>query len=173
MPACTLCKVQQRPCLLALATLIFYFQPKPNVPEGPEYENMSPRQGKLQLIAYDIKTASPVHTMKLLSATQCCRQKFHGVYVRETCFKRFLEYHVTVSSHRTLLYFLKLVCNFCQVYDYFLGQFRQSFIVCIGLKWSGKTSPLEIVRQKVGTETWRYLPSIYDTGERNNNSVAS
>ena len=61
---------------------------------------------------------SPVHTMNLLSATQCCRQKFHGVYVRETSFKRFLEFHETVSSNRTLLYILKLVCNFLQVYDY-------------------------------------------------------
>ena len=41
-----------------------------------------------------------------------CRQKFHRVYVRETCFKRFLEFHETVSSNRTLLYFLKLVSYF-------------------------------------------------------------
>ena len=38
-----------------------------------------------------------------------CRQR---VYVRETCFKRFLEFHETVSSNRTLLYFLKLVSYF-------------------------------------------------------------
>ena len=50
--------------------------------------------------------------MKLLSATQCCRQKFHGVYVRETCFKRSFMVHETVSPNRTLLYFLKLVFNF-------------------------------------------------------------
>ena len=43
-----------------------------------------------------------------------CRQKFHRVYVRETCFKRFLEFHETVSSNRTLLYFLKLVSYFFQ-----------------------------------------------------------
>ena len=49
--------------------------------------------------------------MKLLSATQCCRQKFHGVYVRETCFKRFLEFHETVSSNRTLHYFLQLLAS--------------------------------------------------------------
>ena len=54
--------------------------------------------------------------MKLLSATQCCRQKFHGVYVGETCFKRFFMVHETVSSNRTLLYFLKLVCNFSRLY---------------------------------------------------------
>ena len=53
--------------------------------------------------------------MKLLSATQCCRQKFHGVYVRETCFKRFLEFHEIVSSNRTLLYFLKLVSYFSRL----------------------------------------------------------
>ena len=41
-----------------------------------------------------------------------CRQKFHRVFVRETCFKRFLEFHETVSSNRTLLYFLKLVSYF-------------------------------------------------------------
>ena len=41
-----------------------------------------------------------------------CRQKFHRVYVRETCFKRFLEFHETVSSNRTLLDFLKLVSYF-------------------------------------------------------------
>ena len=41
-----------------------------------------------------------------------CRQKFHRVYVRETCFKRFLEFHETVSSNRTLLYFLKLISYF-------------------------------------------------------------
>ena len=41
-----------------------------------------------------------------------CRQKFHRVYVRETCFKRFLEFHETVSSNKTLLYFLKLVSYF-------------------------------------------------------------
>ena len=58
---------------------------------------------------------SPVHTMKLLSATQCCRQNFHGVYVRETCFKRFFIVHETVSSNRTLLYFLNLVCNFSRL----------------------------------------------------------
>ena len=45
--------------------------------------------------------SSPVHTMKLLSATQRCRQNFHRVFVRETCFKRFLEFHETVSSNRT------------------------------------------------------------------------
>ena len=38
-----------------------------------------------------------------------CRQKFHRVYVRQTYFKRFLEFHETVSSNRILLYFLKLV----------------------------------------------------------------
>ena len=38
--------------------------------------------------------------------------KFHHVYVRETCFKRFLEFHETVSLNRTLLYFLKLVSYF-------------------------------------------------------------
>ena len=53
--------------------------------------------------------------MKLLSATQCCRQKFLGVYVRETCFKRFLEFHETVSSNRTLLYFLKLISYFSRL----------------------------------------------------------
>ena len=41
-----------------------------------------------------------------------CRQKFNRVYVRETCFKRFLVCHETVSSNRTLLYFLKLVSYF-------------------------------------------------------------
>ena len=41
------------------------------------------------------------------------RQKFHGVYVRETCFKRFFMVHET--SNRTLLYFLKLVCNFSRL----------------------------------------------------------
>ena len=41
--------------------------------------------------------------------TQCIIQKFHGVYVRDTCFMRFLEFHETVSLNRTLLYFLKLV----------------------------------------------------------------
>ena len=41
-----------------------------------------------------------------------CKQKFHRVYVRETSFKRFLEFHETVSSNRTLLYFLKLVSYF-------------------------------------------------------------
>ena len=41
-----------------------------------------------------------------------CRQKCHRVYVRETCFKRSLEFHETVSSNRTLLYFLKLVSYF-------------------------------------------------------------
>ena len=47
---------------------------------------------------------------------QSCRQKFHGVYVRETCFKRFFMVHETVSSNRTLLYFLlALVCGvFCE-----------------------------------------------------------
>ena len=57
------------------------------------------------------RVLSPVHTMKLLSATQCCRQKFHRVYIRETCFKRFFMAHETVSSNRALLYILKLVCN--------------------------------------------------------------
>ena len=41
-----------------------------------------------------------------------CRQKFYRVYIRETCFERFLEFHETVSSNRTLLYFLKLVSYF-------------------------------------------------------------
>ena len=40
---------------------------------------------------------------------------FHGVYVRETCFKRFLEFHETVSPNRTLLYFLKLVSYFSRL----------------------------------------------------------
>ena len=53
--------------------------------------------------------------MKLLSSTQCCRQKFHGVYVRETCFSRFFMVYETFSSNRTLLYFLKLVCNFSRL----------------------------------------------------------
>ena len=52
---------------------------------------------------------SLVQTIKLLYETQCCRHKFHGVYIRETCFKRFLEFRETVSSNRTLLHFLKLV----------------------------------------------------------------
>ena len=43
-------------------------------------------------------TLSPVHTMKLLYETQCCRHKFHCVYVRETCFKRFLEFHETDTA---------------------------------------------------------------------------
>ena len=46
--------------------------------------------------------------VRALWSPQCCRQKFHGVYVRETCFKRFLEFHET----GTLLYFLKLVSYF-------------------------------------------------------------
>ena len=37
------------------------------------------------------------------------------MYVRETCFKRFLEIHETVSSNRTLLYFLKLVSQFSRL----------------------------------------------------------
>ena len=45
------------------------------------------RQTKCSIL---VMCLSPVHKMKLLSATLCCRQKFHGVYVRETCFKRFL-----------------------------------------------------------------------------------
>ena len=53
--------------------------------------------------------------MKHLSTTRCCRQKFHGVYVRETCFKRFLEFHNTVASNRTLIYFLKLVSYFSRL----------------------------------------------------------
>ena len=53
--------------------------------------------------------------MKLLYATQCCWQKFHGVYVRETCFKIFLELHETVSSIRTLLSILKLVLYFSRL----------------------------------------------------------
>ena len=69
----------------------------------------------LKLVCNFSRLLSPVHTMKLLSATQCCRQKFHGVYVRETCFKRFFMVHETVSSNRTLLYFLKLVCNFSRL----------------------------------------------------------
>ena len=52
---------------------------------------------------------SPVHTMQLMYNTQCIMQKFHGVYVRDTCFMRFLEFHETVSLNRTLLCFLKLV----------------------------------------------------------------
>ena len=54
-----------------------------------------------------------------------CRQKFHRVYVRETCFKRFLEFHETVSSNRTLLYFLKLVCSAISE-----GQFTCNFYKC-------------------------------------------
>ena len=74
--------------------------------------------------------------MKLLSATRCCRQKFHRVYVRETCFKRFLEFHEIVSSNRTLLYFLKLVSYFArQLANHSSavseGQFTCNFYKCV------------------------------------------
>ena len=79
---------------------------------------------------------APLHTMKLLSATRCCRQKLHGVYVRETCFKRFLEFHETVSSNRTLLYFLKFVSYFSRLLANLRsviseGQFTCNFCQCV------------------------------------------
>ena len=78
---------------------------------------------------------SPVHTMKLLSATGCCRQKFHGVYVRETCFKRFFMVHETVSSNRTLLYFLKLVCNFSRLLANHSSAIYAGQFTCNSCKW--------------------------------------
>ena len=65
-----------------------------------------------------------------------CRQKFHCVYVRETCFKRFLEFHETVSSNRALLYFLKLVSYFSrQLANHSSaiseGQFTCNFYKCV------------------------------------------
>ena len=68
--------------------------------------------------------------MKLLSATQCCRQKFYGVYVRETCFKRFLEFHETVSSNRTLLYFLKLVKYFYRLLANYSSAISEGQFTC-------------------------------------------
>ena len=72
--------------------------------------------------------------MKLLYETQRCRHKLHGVYVQETCFKRFLEFHETVSSNRTLLYFLKLVSYFSRPLANHSSAFPESQFTCNSCK---------------------------------------
>ena len=45
----------------------------------------------------NVKTVYPLQTKFAGGIIIICRQKFHRVYVRETCFKRFLEFHETAS----------------------------------------------------------------------------
>ena len=93
-----------------------------------------------------------------------CRQKFHRVYVRETCFKRFLEFHETVSSNRTLLYFLKLVSYFSrQLANHSSaiseGQFTCNFYKCA-----------YTIKKGVGTKArYNMVSPIYTEGKKFSN----
>ena len=85
--------------------------------------------------------------MKLLYDVHCMIQKFHGVYVRDTCLMRFLEFHETVSLNRTLLYFLKLVSYTSRLFANHSSAFPKVYLVFIakhspkGLE-KGNISPL-------------------------------
>ena len=62
--------------------------------------------------------------------TQCCRHKLNGVYIRETCFKRCLVFHETVSSNMTLLCFLKLVSHFSRLLANHSSAFPEGQFTC-------------------------------------------
>ena len=68
--------------------------------------------------------------MKLLYETRCCRHKLHGVYVQETCFKRFLEFNEAVS----LLFFLKLVSYFSRLLANYSSAFPEGQFTCNSCK---------------------------------------